>query len=288
MLAYALAKQSSDGGNLDGMQLLLALCDHDRALALKRIMAEQFEDMEGSVQALGGPLGSTLIQERNKVALSVLRKQLAAGKQRIAIFYGAGHLGDFDQRLREDFDLTPSRPDGWRVGHEGRPQRRTRNRRRRTEKPRSRRLTINLIHVRSRRRIAPDSVAQAFMPGITAASQYNARFPRSAAYGGGWGKRAIRERAIVSRHKCLGYGKGNKTGSYFDQSSLERDERGNQWRAQRATRACGETLPGVAAVAVATPLPRELASEDATTVAPTALRWAIPRPEVQRRCSSRT
>jgi len=33
----------------------------------------------------------------------------------------------------------------------------------------------------------------------------------------------------------------------------------------------GETLPGVAAVAVATPLPRELASEDATTVAPTAL-----------------
>jgi hypothetical protein len=107
MLAYALAKQSSDGGNLDGMQLLLALCDHDRALALKRIMAEQFEDMEGSVQALGGPLGSTLIQERNKVALSVLRKQLAAGKQRIAIFYGAGHLGDFDQRLREDFDLTP-------------------------------------------------------------------------------------------------------------------------------------------------------------------------------------
>jgi hypothetical protein len=107
MFAYALAKQSPGGGNLDGMQLLLALCDRDRALALKRIMAEQFQDIEGSVQALGGAQGSTLIQERNKVALSVLRKQLAAGKQRIAIFYGAGHLGDFDQRLREDFDLTP-------------------------------------------------------------------------------------------------------------------------------------------------------------------------------------
>jgi hypothetical protein len=107
MLGYALAKQSQDGGGLDGVQLLLALCDHDRALALKRIMAEQFQDMEGSVQALGGQQGSTLIQERNKVAVGVLRKQLAAGKRRVAIFYGAGHLGDFDQRLRDDFDLTP-------------------------------------------------------------------------------------------------------------------------------------------------------------------------------------
>jgi hypothetical protein len=107
MLGYALAKQSPDGGGMDGMQLLLALCDHNRALALKRIMAEQFQDMEGSVQALGGPQGSTLIQERDKVALAVLRKQLAAGRQRIAIFYGAGHLDDFDRRLREDFDLAP-------------------------------------------------------------------------------------------------------------------------------------------------------------------------------------
>jgi hypothetical protein len=70
-------------------------------------MAEQFQDMEGSVLAIGGPEGSTLIQERNKVALQVLRKQLAAGKKRIAIFYGAGHMSDFEQRLRDEFDLAP-------------------------------------------------------------------------------------------------------------------------------------------------------------------------------------
>ena len=37
----------------------------------------------------------------------MLRKQIAAGKKKIAIFYGAGHMADFQKRLGEDFDLTP-------------------------------------------------------------------------------------------------------------------------------------------------------------------------------------
>jgi hypothetical protein len=106
MMGYAMSRQSKDGDAGD-FDLLLALFNKDRALALKRIMAEQFQDMEGSVLAIGGPEGSTLIQERNKVALQVLRKQLAAGKKRIAIFYGAGHMSDFEQRLRDEFDLAP-------------------------------------------------------------------------------------------------------------------------------------------------------------------------------------
>jgi hypothetical protein len=107
LMGHALATQSTDGGSVDDVQLLLALFDTNRALVLKRLMAEQFQDMEGSVWAIGGPQGSTLIQERNKVALQVLRQQLGRGKKRIAIFYGAGHLGDFEQRLRDDFDLVP-------------------------------------------------------------------------------------------------------------------------------------------------------------------------------------
>ena len=50
-----------------------------------------------------GPKGSTLISGRNKVALDVLRKEIAAGKKKIAIFYGAGHMPDFQKRLRDDF-----------------------------------------------------------------------------------------------------------------------------------------------------------------------------------------
>ncbi len=55
--------------------------------------------------ALNGPEGSTLVTERNKVALAKLDKQLSQGKQRIAIFYGAGHLPDMAERLATDFNF---------------------------------------------------------------------------------------------------------------------------------------------------------------------------------------
>jgi hypothetical protein len=48
-----------------------------------------------------------IITERNKMALKVLKEQLAAGKKNLGIFYGAGHLNDMDERLRKDFGLTP-------------------------------------------------------------------------------------------------------------------------------------------------------------------------------------
>ena len=106
MMGYAMAKQRGTDGSSDG-QLLVALLSKNRALALKRLMAEEFENMEGSLTAIEGPKGSTLIGERNKVALKVLREQLSAGKRKIAIFYGAGHMADFQRRLRDQFRLVP-------------------------------------------------------------------------------------------------------------------------------------------------------------------------------------
>jgi hypothetical protein len=63
--------------------------------------------MESLMVSFGGEKGSVIISERNKKALSVLKKQLAAGKKEVGIFYGAGHLGDMDQRLRKEFHLKP-------------------------------------------------------------------------------------------------------------------------------------------------------------------------------------
>jgi hypothetical protein len=57
--------------------------------------------------SLGGEEGSVLISDRNEAALKVLRKEIAAGKKRLAIFYGAGHLADMDKHLRQDFGLKP-------------------------------------------------------------------------------------------------------------------------------------------------------------------------------------
>jgi hypothetical protein len=68
-------------------------------------MAEQFENMESQMLMFDGPGGSTIITERNKKAFEVLDKQLKAGKKKIAVFYGAGHLPDMEKRLLADFSL---------------------------------------------------------------------------------------------------------------------------------------------------------------------------------------
>lgn len=103
-MGYAMT-QSGGSSNTSDAQLLMALFDKNRALALKRVMAGQFQDMGGALAVLDGPNGSTLITERNKVALGVLKDQLAAGVKKIAIFYGAGHLPDMAQRLEDDFHM---------------------------------------------------------------------------------------------------------------------------------------------------------------------------------------
>ena len=48
---------------------------------------------------------STIITERNRVALNVLRDQLLSGKKKIGIFYGAGHFPDMEERLVDQFGL---------------------------------------------------------------------------------------------------------------------------------------------------------------------------------------
>jgi hypothetical protein len=105
MMGQAMAQQSLNKNRTSDFDLLAALFDRDRAGALKRVMAEQFADVDGMMRALDGPEGSTIITERNKVALAKLREQIAAGKKKIAIFYGAGHLSDMERRLTADFQL---------------------------------------------------------------------------------------------------------------------------------------------------------------------------------------
>ena len=107
LLAYGIANQGGDGQASDA-QLLAALLDRNRAVRLKRIMAAQLVDLEGAAAAIDGPQGSTLIAERNKVALNVLERELKSGKKKLAIFYGAAHLPDMERRLAERFSLEPS------------------------------------------------------------------------------------------------------------------------------------------------------------------------------------
>lgn len=105
MLGQSAAMQGQ-AGSVSDAEMLAALFSKNRSLQLKRLMSRQFEQMEMMLVGFNGPDGSTIITERNKKALSVLKRELEAGKKRIAIFYGAGHLSDMDERLRAEFEMS--------------------------------------------------------------------------------------------------------------------------------------------------------------------------------------
>ncbi len=94
-----------DSGASDADLLANLFTSRSPALALKRTLAPQFGDMERSMAWLDGPNGSTILTERNKVALKVLAEQLKTGKRRLAIFYGAAHFPDMERRLVGEFKL---------------------------------------------------------------------------------------------------------------------------------------------------------------------------------------
>jgi hypothetical protein len=106
MMSYSMAQQAKNGGDDGSMELFAAFFSKNRPLALKRAIANQLE-VNDTLSALEGPDGSTLISGRNAIALDVLKKQIAGGKRKIAIFYGGGHMPDLDKHLRADFGLKP-------------------------------------------------------------------------------------------------------------------------------------------------------------------------------------
>jgi hypothetical protein len=109
MMGQAIAQQTelADGGMSTDFDIFSAMFATDRARMLKIAIAKQFQSMESMLSGMSGAEGSTLITERNKRALEVLRKQQRMGKRKLGIFYGAGHLNDMNDRLIKDFHMQP-------------------------------------------------------------------------------------------------------------------------------------------------------------------------------------
>lgn len=82
----------------------LELTDLLNPIKLKQIMAQSMES-SADVNGIGRTLNQILVEDRNKACLKVLQREIAAGKKKIAIFYGAAHMPDFDKRLKEEFGL---------------------------------------------------------------------------------------------------------------------------------------------------------------------------------------
>ncbi len=94
------------GQDLPDLQSLLD--DPAAPSKIKRLLARQFEQMDDASGPLGRTLGTILIDDRNQAAMKVLGKEIAKGKKKLGIFYGAAHMPDFDKRLRDEFDLVPA------------------------------------------------------------------------------------------------------------------------------------------------------------------------------------
>jgi len=97
------SEAETEGESLE--QVLTALLDPERAVKMKQAMAQQF-DAQDPAKAFGSSIGALLIEDRNKKAIEVLKKEMAKRNQgRLALFYGAAHLPDFEKRLVEDLGM---------------------------------------------------------------------------------------------------------------------------------------------------------------------------------------
>lgn len=98
------ATQPAD--DVSGDDLVAMLTHPDMERQIKVVVARQMGQMDLSAMGLDGPNGSVLVTERNKAAIKVLSDELAAGKKKLAIFYGAAHMTDMTKRL-EAMGFTP-------------------------------------------------------------------------------------------------------------------------------------------------------------------------------------
>jgi hypothetical protein len=105
MMGASIAAQSKTGGD---MGMLMAMFSNDRSTAMKNAMARQLIEMESLTAGINDANGeNTLIKGRNAKAFKVLKEELGDGKEKLAVFYGAGHLADMAERLESDFGMKP-------------------------------------------------------------------------------------------------------------------------------------------------------------------------------------
>ncbi|MBA0577930.1 hypothetical protein Gorai_020236 [Gossypium raimondii] len=99
----------ADGGSqASNYPELEALSRLDFGAAMKVFLAKrltsEFTQVTADVEEK-----SVIIGERNRAATEALRRAVNDGHNKIAILYGGGHMPDLGRRLREEFDLVPSR-----------------------------------------------------------------------------------------------------------------------------------------------------------------------------------
>ncbi len=91
------------------MMLFHNLLSGDSNKALKIWFAGEMADMDAMQRAMEGKNGTTLLRERNRKVVQVLREEIHKGHRRIAIFYGAAHLAGIQELIAKDLGLKPAK-----------------------------------------------------------------------------------------------------------------------------------------------------------------------------------
>jgi hypothetical protein len=98
-------QSTNPDAGLNPFSVLFALTSEDSAHQLKFLLGQQMgqmEDMMAGIDQTADGKGSAILSGRNEHAMKILAEQIAKGKKRLAIFYGAGHMPDFEQRLLKE------------------------------------------------------------------------------------------------------------------------------------------------------------------------------------------
>ncbi len=104
-----MGRQRSSAGMRNQMTLFRNLLSGDSHKALKVWFASEMADMNAMQKAVEGQNGSTLLAERNRKAVQVLREEIEKGHRRIAIFYGAAHLAGIQSLIEKELGLKPAK-----------------------------------------------------------------------------------------------------------------------------------------------------------------------------------
>ena len=104
MFFKAIGSSMAMQGQANGMSdiaLMKALISGDKK-ELRRVMATQMSNMDQAMVMFDGKDGSTIVKHRNTKCFKILDREIAAGKKKLGIFYGAAHLPDMEERLLGD------------------------------------------------------------------------------------------------------------------------------------------------------------------------------------------
>jgi hypothetical protein len=115
----SLNEYAKDPLGLKDLEILSSALASGQDDSLKIMAAYELTNVELAGDMLGEDADNAIIGARNQRAIDVLERQIDAGEQRIAIFYGVAHMPDLEERLIKQMGLTYDGMewvDAWQLG----------------------------------------------------------------------------------------------------------------------------------------------------------------------------